>query len=192
MEIEIKAIITEGEFKKALQIANKISPSRKFTKIDRYFSKYETIEESVKNKENTIRIRTESDKSYFTVKYKNLTDTGEINSEEETEIGNAEVIESFLLSTGYNEVFSKVKDSHSFYKTVKLTGNGKNTVVLHSEIEIINYNIYAIEIECIRNSSEDFEKIHETEIEFLETLGISREKIDNRPWMQIIREKKEF
>ena len=82
-EIELKIPLSDGEYDDLKK--RYFSGTEKVLKKDEYFSRYDTLEERIKNNEpKVIRIRTEGEEVYFTIKRKSIKNGIEVNEEKES------------------------------------------------------------------------------------------------------------
>lgn len=155
-------------------------------KSDGYFSRYKTRPERKKNGEfEVIRIRTEKTdggkKSFFTTKRKSLVNGFEVNDEKETFVENPEVLENFLLTSGFIKWFEKTKDAQSVLCRLK---DGKD-LVFHLELEKVNGLLY-VEIECTESKNYQNSEFFLELKKVAEALSLGIENIDSRPWTEIL------
>ncbi len=199
-EIEIKIPLHIEDFER---IGKLISPGGQksgscrlvfsdFTRIfksDGYFSRYKTRQERKENGEfEVIRLRTEETddgkKSFFTTKRKSLVDGFEVNDEKETFVENPEVLENFLLGSGFIKWFEKTKDAQSVVCSLR---DGKD-LAFHLELEKVNSFLY-VEIECTESKDYQNSEVFSELVKVVEALSLDMKNIDSRSWTEILDEK---
>lgn len=215
MEIETKAIITKEQFADLIcRYANK---SEHISKKDTYYSKYKTFEERKENNEPVIRIREENDKTYLTIKRKNIVNGVEQNEEIESEMSDIKAICEYFAIDHLEPYFTKTKESWRFTEVIlnespMIVTNDSNILekwdsyrlVGHIEIEQINNKIFAVELEVIYNGNSTKESnnnliIENTPIKTKEerirdaimnwfAKNSLENQIDNRSWGEILNE----
>lgn len=225
MEIEMKALLTKEQFIDLLaKNAEKIMMPEK--KVDKYYSKYNTREVRKAEKEPLYRIRSieGGSQAVFTKKIKNVSNGVEQNVEKEFSISNAELMEEFVLENGFHKWFEKRKLSFGWFDLLNEKehkqpagymgkepfGNMEDKVLGHVEVEIINDDIYAVEVEVVTKDKKPqtddvdsdgfFNMVAKVEVEdrqpdnnkiisyierWFENNGL---KVDERSWVQIIEE----
>lgn len=173
MELEIKAILTKEQFVDLItkNVENVFMPE---LKVDTYYSKYKTREERKANKEPLYRLRSKgnTESAVFTRKVKNIIGDTEQNIEEEFSVTNKSLMEKFILENGFVKWFEKRKICIGWMETLnekehnqpagyvgdKPFGNLEPVVNGHVEVEIVNDNIYAVEVEVITPANKNLPK----------------------------------
>ena len=196
-EIEIKIPLNIEDFERIEKLISSgaqksgscrlvFSDFMRIFKSDRYFSHYKTRQERKKNGEfEVIRLRTEKTgdgkKSFFTTKRKSLVNGFEVNDEKETFVENPEVLENFLLSSGFIKWFEKTKDSQLVLCRLR---DGKD-LVFHLELEKVN-SLFYVEIECTESKNCQNGEVFSELKKVAEALSLGIENIDPRPWTEIL------
>ena len=194
-EIELKVPLTQEQFEKIHEILSgkQVLPAFNFhsfehiIKSDEYFSRYNSHEERIKNKElRVIRIRTEKtdggvEKSYFCIKQKTIENGVEFNSEKETFLEDADVLRSFFEASGFIKWFEKKKDAIGV-----LCSLNSSDFEAHLELEKVNGLPYA-EIEYTQEGLSP-EKVRASLEKILLALGIDPKNRDSRSWAEILGE----
>lgn len=188
-EIELKVPVSDKEYS---ELKDKyFSDSKLVIKIDEYFSKYNSIEERIKNNEpSVIRIRSEKIddeplKSFFTIKTKKKENGIEINKEDETFIEDSEVLRTFFIEAGYHKWFEKEKSAFGCYKK----SDSISEIDFHMELVIVN-NMKYLEVE-VTDSKGYSNSVIQNELEHLiESVGLDPSKKDIRSWYELIEGRK--
>lgn len=153
-EFEAKVLLTPDEY---INILEQEAVESGIKKSDIYYSKYSSTEAAIQFDESLIRIRTEANKAYLTLKKKELVNGFENNKECETRLEDAEVVKKLLLEAGYSPYFKKYKTSHTIY--IHLPAVLTPGVEVHIELEKVENSthvekstykrVYALEIEAV-------------------------------------------
>lgn len=201
-EIELKIPLSESDFFRIKDLINNVEKSEtlefslyeKILKSDEYFSRWKTRGERKKSGEfEVIRIRTEESggktKSYFTTKRKSLVNGFEVNDEKESFVEKPEVLRSFLLESGFEIWFTKVKDALSVFCSLKSGGERH-----HLELEKVN-GLFYLEIENvssgngekIEDGKENLQKTFSALEKIVLALGLDVKNSDSRSWVEILK-----
>lgn len=172
IKITKNCILSDGSFEQVI-------------KKDEYWSKYNSREERVTNKESqVIRIRTEEttdkNESFFTLKHKTKQNGIELNQEDETFVKDPEVLRLFFVEAGYHKWFEKVKKNYSIYCTFEQIPD----ITYHVELEEVNGLKY-LETEVTQNEG-DASVIKESLAELMKVCGLNPENRDIRSWVEIL------
>lgn len=195
-EIEMKIPLTEGKFKELVDVfcygkidvegikVIKTCPDLVIKK-DEYWSRYNSREERLANKEpQVIRIRQEESEekteAYFTLKHKTRQNGIELNKEDETFIEDPEVLRLFFIDAGYHKWFEKIKKNVGAYCTSSVLSG----VEFHVELEDVNGLKY-IEVE-VTTEDGDADVIKSALGEFMKQCGLNPEDRDIRSWVEIL------
>lgn len=195
-EIELKIPLTKSKYEEVLNnfyLSEKSYPEItiidqnpvKIIKTDRYFSRYDTLEERREHNEpQVIRIRTDaeengSSKSYFTIKTKKYENGIEINKEDETFLDNPEALCIFFEEAGYHHWFTKEKSAYSCHCSLFNSPD----LVFHVELVEVNKHPY-IEIE-VTSESQTPDQISGELDNFVKKMGLNPEDKDPRSWYTI-------
>lgn len=198
-EFEAKVLLTPDEYIAILEqeVGDTMSSVTKaIKKSDVYYSKYAFTAEAIKNNESLTRIRTEDDKTYLTLKKKELTDGFENNEECETLVEDVEVVKKFLLEAGYSPYFKKYKTSHTIYvcpSPMSIPGVEVNVELERVEnskhTEKSTYKrLYALEIEAVAPSmlNVSTEKLAEVVKAYFSYFNKTEEDFDTRSWRELL------
>lgn len=198
-EFEAKVLLTPDEYIAILEqeVGDTMSSVTKaIKKSDVYYSKYAFTAEAIKNNESLTRIRTEDDKTYFTLKKKELANGFENNEECETLVEDAEVVKKFLLEAGYSPYFKKYKTSHTIYvcpSPMSIPGVEVNVELERVEnskhTEKSTYKrLYALEIEAVAPSmlNVSTEKLAEVVKAYFSYFNKTEEDFDTRSWRELL------
>lgn len=198
-EFEAKVLLTPDEYIAILEqeVGDTMSSVTKaIKKSDVYYSKYAFTAEAIKNNESLTRIRTEDDKTYFTLKKKELANGFENNEECETLVEDAEVVKKFLLEAGYSPYFKKYKTSHTIY--VCPSPMSIPEVEVNVELERVENSkhtekstykrLYALEIEAVAPSmlNVSTEKLAEVVKAYFSYFNKTEEDFDTRSWRELL------
>lgn len=184
-EIELKIPLTQQQYNQLYE--QFYSSCKMVCKRDEYFSKYNSMEERVKNNEpSVIRIRTEweegeSAKSYFTIKRKKKENGIEINREDESFVENPEALRVFFEEAGFHRWFDKEKKAYGCYQKL----DEQPELDFHMELVIVNDMKY-MEIEvtdCKGLNCMDVQRALEG---LVRKIGLDPEKKDIRSWYELI------
>ena len=193
-EFEAKVLLTSEEYIDILEkeILNK--PSVK--KSDIYYSKYSSTEAAIQFDESLIRIRTEDDKAYLTLKKKKLVNGFENNEEYETRLEDAEVVKKLLLEAGYSPYFKKYKTSRMIdinHYPIVIPG-----VEVHVELEKVENSmhtekstykrVYALEIEAVAPDDLDvhIEELAEVVKDYFKYFNKTEQDFEPRSWRELL------
>ena len=198
-EFEAKVLLTPDEYIAILEqeVGDTMSSVTKaIKKSDVYYSKYAFTAEAIKNNESLTRIRTEGDKTYLTLKKKELANGFENNEECETLVEDAEVVKKFLLEAGYSPYFKKYKTSHTIYvcpSPMSIPGVEVNVelerVENSKQTEKSTYKrLYALEIEAVAPSmlNVSTEKLAEVVKAYFSYFNKTEEDFDTRSWRELL------
>lgn len=184
-EIELKIPLNEQQYD---QLYNQFySGCKMVCKRDEYFSKYNSMEERLKNNEpSVIRIRTEweegeSAKTYFTIKRKKKENGIENNREDESFIENAEALHVFFEEAGYHKWFNKEKKSYGCFQKLEK----QPELDFHMELVIVNDMKY-MEIEVTDCKGLDCMDVQRALEGLVRKIGLDPEKKDIRSWYELI------
>ena len=198
-EFEAKVLLTPDEYISILEqeVGDTMSSVTKaIKKSDVYYSKYAFTAEAIKNNESLTRIRTEGDKTYLTLKKKELANGFENNEECETLVEDAEVVKKFLLEAGYSPYFKKYKTSHTIYvcpSPMSIPGVEVNVELERVEnskhTEKSTYKrLYALEIEAVApyGLNVSTEKLAEVVKAYFSYFNKTEEDFDTRSWRELL------
>lgn len=173
LEIEIKAWVDdfEGILK---QLRSKYTFVQEYQKDDRY---YRGTDNST-GESRGIRIRKQGDEFIVTYKERSHQDKVEVNLEKEVSIDSRENFEYILNALGYKPEIEKVKVGYHFEES------GINLELSHVK-GLGNF----IEIEIVEEDNTEVEAAKEKIFNILDDLGISRDKIEDRYYTQMLKEK---
>ncbi|MBP5568722.1 MAG: CYTH domain-containing protein [Treponema sp.] len=179
-EIELKIPLSDGEYDELKK--RYFSGAEKVIKKDEYFSRYDTLEERIKNNEpKVIRIRTEGEEAYFTIKRKSIKNGIEVNEEKETLITNPEVLYDFLGLSGYHRWFYKEKKAYgTFYETKEYPG-----LKFHMELVTVNGMKY-LEVEVTDTLDYTEAEVTKALEEVIKEVGLDPVKKDERSWYELV------
>lgn len=184
-EIELKIPLNEQQYD---QLYNQFySGCKMVCKRDEYFSKYNSMEERLKNNEpSVIRIRTEweegeSAKTYFTIKRKKKENGIENNREDESFVENAEALRVFFEEAGYHKWFDKEKKSYGCFQKLE----EQPELDFHMELVIVNDMKY-MEIEVTDCKGLDCMDVQRALEGLVRKIGLDPEKKDIRSWYELI------
>lgn len=198
-EFEAKVLLTPDEYIAILEqeVGDTMSSVTKaIKKSDVYYSKYAFTAEAIKNNESLTRIRTEGDKTYLTLKKKELANGFENNEECETLIEDVEVVKKLLLEAGYSPYFKKYKTSHTIYvcpSPMSIPGVEVNVELERVEnskhTEKSTYKrLYALEIEAVApyGLNVSTEKLAEVVKAYFSYFNKTEEDFDTRSWRELL------
>lgn len=198
-EFETKVLLTPDEYISILEqeVGDTMSSVTKaIKKSDVYYSKYAFTADSIKNNESLTRIRTEGDKTYLTLKKKELANGFENNEECETLIEDVEVVKKLLLEAGYSPYFKKYKTSHTIYvcpSPMSIPGVEVNVELERVEnskhTEKSTYKrLYALEIEAVApyGLNVSTEKLAEVVKAYFSYFNKTEEDFDTRSWRELL------
>lgn len=198
-EFEAKVLLTPDEYIAILEqeVGDTMSSVTKaIKKSDVYYSKYAFTAEAIKNNESLTRIRTEGDKTYLTLKKKELANGFENNEECETLVEDVEVVKKFLLEAGYSPYFKKYKTSHTIYvcpSPMSIPGVEVNVELERVEnskhTEKSTYKrLYALEIEAVApyGLNVSTEKLAEVVKAYFSYFNKTEEDFDTRSWRELL------
>lgn len=178
-EIEMKAWVDDWKALEAA-LADRCAPEGSFRKEDRYFVPPDG--------EGLFRVRTDGRGAYVTYKEKDVRDGVEVNLEREFGVDDAEAFTEFVTSFRCRETFAKVKEGRRF------SYEGLTVELAHVE-ELGDF----LEVECVvaesggRQTAGDEAAHRETADRiraFVRALGIADDRIESRPYMQLLRERR--
>lgn len=181
-EIEMKAWVDDWQaLERALR--DRCTFERSFRKDDRYFVPPDG--------EGLFRVRSDGRRAYVTYKEKEVRDGVEVNLEREFGVDDAEAFVEFVTSFRCRETFAKVKEG------LRFACDGLTVELVRVE-ELGDF----LEVEYVvaDGSTEDGSTGHAAETRHHETaerirtfvreLGIADERIESRPYMQLLRERR--
>ena len=179
-EIELKIPLSDGEYDDLKK--RYFSGTEKVLKKDEYFSRYDTLEERIKNNEpKVIRIRTEGEEVYFTIKRKSIKNGIEVNEEKESLITNPEVLYDFLSLSGYHRWFNKEKEAYGyFYKS-----ESYSKLSFHMELVTVNGMKY-LEVEVTDTLDYTEAEVTKALEDVIKDVGLDPSKKDERSWYELI------
>ena len=214
-EIEMKVQFTLDELDRILSVVSNINYDvvEFVKKSDKYYT--DVSDEEMKSKLSSggkaVRIRTEGilpknsvkylltdtkrndissvgNKSFFTTKIKRLKDGFENNVENELLIHDPNTMDACLHDMGYRCWFEKTKFSYGLQFN-------RNNNVYHVEIERVSAKrgddikfVWYVEIENVDSTDDTDEAIIiADEKAIFEELGLDPNKVDNRPWVKILK-----
>lgn len=181
MEIELKIPLKKENFDLFVAKTKETKKYTCFCKQDQYFSRFDSKEKRIENKEPSIRIRDLGDSKIklFTLKRKSIEDGIEVNVEKETEIIDTEPLIDLLLICGYKVWFSKKKESCCWQQTFE-------NISLNCELVCLNDKLHYFEVEAA-----DFEGDKNLAINALKACikeyGLNYDDRDERPWTEILK-----
>jgi predicted adenylyl cyclase CyaB len=192
-EIELKAHVRDSEALKTI-LSQKAEPGGAFEKRDVYWFGPETSAFPV----TKIRIRKEkrsfadgTEKSLCLVTYKAKEENNgiEVNEELEFEVNPAEEFEEFLKKAGLKPGAGKRKRGWVFTKTVN-SASELAAAELCAELVEVDGLGWFIELEILVSAEDKHEetlsKAKETLLAFLDSLGIDREAIERRFYLDML------
>ena len=170
-EIEMKAHVLDKE-KLLKQLTKEYGKTLCSVKDDTYF-KYNLLG-ATKN----IRIRSSNIDTRLTFKEKSVIDGLEINEENETVISDPEVMEKLIIQMGGIKFFKKKKITHKF--------EWRDFVIECCDVNNIGT---FLEIETVTESKEHAEEIKQQILTLFEKFEIDPQCIEERSYMELIKEK---
>jgi adenylate cyclase class IV len=192
-EFEAKVLITADEFIEIIcKLGKEFNLSNKVDKIDKYYSKYNSTEEAIKNNESLTRIRSDSSGVYLTLKNKSIQNGFESNIERETQFADVSVVEQLLKEAGYKEYFTKAKTSYMISPHLKNENNiYSSNIIRNIEVEIISNlkdkKIYAIEIEALSNNEdESIENLKDLVLETFKLFNKTESDFETKSWRELL------
>jgi len=177
-EIEIKAWVKNvGELKERLGKLGQFIKTEK--KHDIYFVKspFDPVEFDYE-KDDGFRIRETDERIMVTMKKKVRKGNMEINQEKEYEIDDAGLFEKILEQSGYEKLIEKNKLS-DVYRV------GRFNVEVN---EVDNLGKF-VEMEFLTNEEEEIEPVMDEMLKLLDELGIPRDNIEPRYYIEMLNEK---
>jgi adenylate cyclase class IV len=215
-EIEMKVQFTPDELDRILSVVSNANYDEAafVKKSDKYYTDAasdEEIKSELSSGGKVVRIRTEGilsknsvkylladttrndilsvgNKSFFATKIKEIKDGFENNVENELLIHNPNTMDACLHDMGYRCWFEKTKFSYGVQFN-------RNNNVYHVEIERVSTKrdydvkfVWYVEIENVDSTDDtDETAIINDEKAIFEELGLDPNKVDNRPWVEILR-----
>ena len=186
MEFEGKVLLTPEQYINIIS-SPETKSIKKLVKFDTYYSKFPSSKIAKEYGESLTRIRVESDKSYLTLKHREVIDGFETNVENETQIENVNILKQLLTESGYAETFKKYKTSFLLESYKVLDNDGE----VHVELETISNGkdkiLYALEIECV---GEDIDPKYAKQcvIDAFNSYGFSSKKLEPKTWRELLTE----
>ena len=200
-EIELKAHVRDSEaLKNAL--SGKAEYSCAFEKQDVYWFRQESfafplVKLRIRREKRSFADGTEKALCLVTYKAKEVNDGVEMNDELEFAVDPAEAFEEFLKMAGQKPGAVKKKRGWDFTKTVssapELVAAKLAGAELCAELVEVDNLGWFIELEICVNvddagdkSEETFKKVEETLLAFLDDLGIERQAIERRYYLEML------
>jgi adenylate cyclase class 2 len=172
LEIEVKSWIDDPEeIRKILD--ERFTPLGEYSKYDTYFR--------FPREERYFRLRTQEEKLIVTLKQKSVHDGVEENEETEFTVSDREKFEKFVRDLGCTEYIEKIKTSR-VYRDGDLTIELSHVRDLGWFVEIEKLAVESI-------SREERKEIRERLLELLDDLGLGRERIEGRYYIEMLEEK---
>lgn len=171
-EVEMKAWVDDWAAVEA-RLRATCTFSRAFRKEDRYFAPADDA--------RLFRVRVDGEAAYVTYKEKRIADGAEVNLEREFGVDDAGAFVDFVTRFRAREEFAKVKEGLHFdhdgltVELVRVEGLGE-----------------FLEVELVHES--DDPAVHRRAVEriraFLADVGIRPERIEEQPYMKLLRERR--
>jgi adenylate cyclase class 2 len=182
-EIELKAHVRDSEALRKI-LSGKAEPNGAFEKRDVYWfgpenSNLTVTKLRVRKEKRSFADGTEKSTCLVTYKAKEEYHGIEINEELEFEVEPAEVFEEFLKKAGLMPGAGKIKRGWAFVK-------GRITAEL-AEVEGLGWFIeLEILIDAKDKNDETIKKTSETLLAFLDDIGVEREAIESRFYLDLL------